>query len=149
MNAEKPSAWTGLERVESDIKGALRRAVLAPTSGSLAMDLFRIRPLIQSPWIAFSVSDPFRVLIGARRCVSLGQVTYGECSLLTSILSRPGERNVIPKACHFDEEGRAGRVHGFHHNQGLYALSRRATKSIAPKGKTLTPRPRRVRYRCR
>jgi hypothetical protein len=63
-----------------------------------------------------------------------GNINYAECSMLNSILSRPGEQSFIPKACHFDEANNQGRVHGFHHNQGLYAISRRITKSIAPSG---------------
>mmetsp|Transcript_28294 Transcript_28294/g.58019 ORF Transcript_28294/g.58019 Transcript_28294/m.58019 type:complete len:154 (-) Transcript_28294:246-707(-) len=67
-----------------------------------------------------------------------GHVNYAECSMLNSILSRPGEQAFIPKACHFDEANNAGRVHGFHHNQGLYSISRRLTKSIAPANVTAT-----------
>mmetsp|Transcript_65037 Transcript_65037/g.89392 ORF Transcript_65037/g.89392 Transcript_65037/m.89392 type:complete len:155 (-) Transcript_65037:470-934(-) len=65
-----------------------------------------------------------------------GKVSYGECSLLTNILSRPGEIKFIPNACQFEEHGNIGRIHGMHHNQGVYAFSRRVTKSIAPPGVT-------------
>jgi len=67
-----------------------------------------------------------------------GKVSYGECSLLTNILSRPGEQKYIPTACQYEEQKNVGRIHGFHHQQGVYALSRRLTKSIAPAGVVAT-----------
>ena len=54
--------------------------------------------------------------------------------MLNSILSRPGEAAAIPKNCRFDETGNKGRIHGFNYNQGVYAISRRITKHIAPTG---------------
>eukprot|EP00622_Pseudochattonella_farcimen_P003523 FR738720.1.p1 GENE.FR738720.1~~FR738720.1.p1 ORF type:complete len:164 (+),score=18.67 FR738720.1:23-493(+) len=67
-----------------------------------------------------------------------GIVSYAEYSMLNSILSRTADKIYIPKACHFDEGSNVGRVHGYHHNQGVYALSRRITRSIAPSGVTAT-----------
>ena len=60
-----------------------------------------------------------------------GAVTYGECSMLTSILSRPGETRVIPEACRFDEANNMGRVHTSVQNT-LYKVSRRLTKTMVP-----------------
>jgi len=60
-----------------------------------------------------------------------GNVAYGECTMLTNILSRPGEQKFIPRACHFDEANNQGRVHVSVQNT-LYTISRRLTKSMAP-----------------
>jgi len=55
----------------------------------------------------------------------------------SSILSRPDEAKIIPRACRYNEAGNMGRVHKEHHQHRLYSLSRRLTKSIAPAGELL------------
>jgi len=65
---------------------------------------------------------------------SSGQVTYGECSMLTNILAKSSDAASIPVACRFDEGNNVGRVHSQHSNQTLYNLSRRMTKSFCPEG---------------
>ena len=59
------------------------------------------------------------------------KIEDGECTMLTNILSRPGEQKFIPRACHFDEANNQGRVHVSVQNT-LYTISRRLTKSMAP-----------------
>jgi len=80
----------------------------------------------RSPWASYvNASDQ-----------AAGKVSYGECTLLTSVLSRPYELGVIPKACRYDEANNVGRIHSFHNDHTLYNIARRMTKTIAPAGVT-------------